>query len=655
MVLAPMTRSGSGVHDRRMVTARRSTGRGRGIAVLVVVGFALWLAVVPAGYRVVAEEPPTDTAPTTVPETPPSEPTTEPTVTTEPTTEPAVTTEPTTEPTVTTEPTTEPTDTTEPTAEPAPANDDWANAEDLSTLSIPAFVGVPRANTGEQVPRDTAKVPGSIEFATYEPGEYDPGLPGGSVWYKYTSPPGGFAGRLGILTRSGFQISVWTENASPGDAPPPWADAWGPNLYPALGNSWGPSGLYFVRMEPGHTVWISVYNRVSYIDPGPFTLELFQAPNEQDSIANAYSGTGAGEYALSTDFGLYGDGDTYHLTPDLGGAPNGWYTLRFDVPGTLRVIYQSATAKTLSWSMTNEGSLRPVELRIYRSPQATRIADASVLTEVAVGTPNMVIHNRITGARSTTIASVTVTPGRYYWTAEEGEAGPTFFISDVDFTASSGTDNEPPSAAISTPPDGARYTVDAVPSSVVATCTDSQGPATSLVTVDGVETTSLVTSPGSHSVSLECTDSAGNMRSVSSAYTVTSPPTGPCVIIDTPSVDFGEVAIGSTSATQPVVVRSCSDAPIGLAVSVSNATGVTGAQTWRAGTSTVPSANEFIWSITPPGSPSPTPVGPTLTTVGPPLAARASRTDDHRITLGPTGPGLGIRFTSTVTYTAINP
>jgi hypothetical protein len=264
-------------------------------------------------------------------------------------------------------------------------------------------------------------------------------------------------------------------------------------------------------------------------------------------------------------------------------------------------------------------------------------------------------HWRIAGARSVTIASVSVTPGRYYWTAEEGEAGPTFFISDVVFTAASGTDNEPPSATISTPPDGARYTVAAVPPSVVATCTDSQGPATSSVSVDGVETTLLATSPGSHTVALECTDSAGNTRTASSTYTVTAPPMGPCVIIDTPSVDFGEVAIGSTSATQPVVVRSCSDAPIGLAVSVSNATGAGGAQTWLAGTSTVPSANEFIWSITPPGSPSPTPVGPTLTTVGLPLAARASRTDDHRITLGPTGPGLGVRFTSTVTYTAINP
>jgi hypothetical protein len=261
----------------------------------------------------------------------------------------------------------------------------------------------------------------------------------------------------------------------------------------------------------------------------------------------------------------------------------------------------------------------------------------------------------ISGSRWETTATVAVTPGRYYWTFEEASDGPTFFISDVRFRASSVTDTEPPTASITTPPDGARYTVGAVPSSVVATCTDNQGPATSFVTVDGIETTSLATTVGSHTVSLECTDSAGNMSSVTSTYTVTAPPTGPCVIVDTRSVDFGDVAVGSTSPTRPVVVRSCSDAPVRLAVSVSNATGSGGTQTWLAGTSTVPAADQFTWSVTPPGGSSPIPVGPTQTSIGSVLAAAASRTDDHRITLGPTGPGLGTRFSSTFTYTAIQP
>jgi hypothetical protein len=960
-VVPRMTRPGSGVHDRRMWTARRATGRGRGIAVLVVVGFAVSVAVVPTGYRVVAEEPLTDTAPTTVPESPPSEPTTS---------EPTVPAEPSSEPTVSAEPTSEPTDATpiaaagfpggpggpcgpvgpvEPaglwlaiteggfavipnrldfgtyklgataaewvtlvncasrqvafelfardgvssvnnvewlceggvwgddefvvesgqtctlsvtvdtssagsvigrvelvelgtgqhasaqiTAEvvaagTAPANDDWANAEDLSTLSIPA-VGAP-----------AAEVLGSTESATYEPNEYNPRVPGGSVWYKYTSPPGGFAGRLGIRLPPGFAYTVSTENTSAANS----------RKAMISGNGWSGFGY---RMEPGHTVWISVLNVTNGFAPGPFTLELLEVPNEQDSIEYANDGSYGRygrEFAHSSGFFWFQDsGDTFHLTPDQpGGAPNGWFTTRVAVPGVLRIVYRSVTAKTsgaVGWSWPSEGSLRPVGMRVYRSPEATEITDPTVLTEVAVGTSsisNNPFYPSITGENMVTIAVVRVFPGRYYWTAEEGEDGPTFFISDVDFEVSSVTDTEPPAATISTPPDGVRYTVSAVPSSVVASCSDNQGPATSSVKVDGVQTTSLATSPGSHTVSLECTDSAGNTSSASSTYTVaapdttpptivitgvasgqivtqaspvitissneplfaalctldtptagggsvsndtgcmtdgtstdtltlpdlpdgpvtvtvsgvdaagnrgqasvtfrvdvapvvtisapadgavlspidvpatvqyscsdnsgvvlpdveivvvlpsgpvlltgappstagthtirvlcfdgdntegvgevtytvTAPPTGPCVMIDTQPVDFGEVAVGSTSATRPVVVRSCSDAPVRLAVSVSNATGGGGPQTWLAGTSTVPSANQFTWSVTPAGGSSPTPVGPTLTSVGNPLAAHASRTDGHRLTLGPTGPGLGTRFTSTLTYTAITP
>jgi hypothetical protein len=132
-------------------------------------------------------------------------------------------------------------------------------------------------------------------------------------------------------------------------------------------------------------------------------------------------------------------------------------------------------------------------------------------------------------------------------------------------------------------------------------------------------------------------------------------PTGPCVIVDTQSVDFGDVAVGSTSPARQVVVRSCSDAPIRLAVSVSNATGGGGSQTWLASTSAVPADDQFTWVVTPPGGASPIPAGPTQTSVGPPLPAGASRTDDHRIVLGPTGPGLGTRFTAIFTYTALAP
>ena len=525
-----------------------------------------------------------------------------------------------------------------------PANDDWVNAQDLSSLAIPAFVGIPGAFPGVQQPRDVVAVFGSTELATYESGEFV-SRPGGSLWYKFTAPLSGFAGRLGYRATPGFFVTPSANNTSAA------------NSFSARGNTWPPSGIRFVRMEPGHTVWFSVTNE--FVDPGAFTLELFQAPNEQDAIADAYSGTGSGEFALSTDFNLSGDGDSYHLTPDLtGGAPNGWFTLPFAVPGSLTVTYRSATSETLDSFGTNEGSERPLGLQIYRSPQPTLVSDPTVLgAPIAVGAGS--ISNapvpQLSGSRWETTATVPVTPGRYYWSFEQDVAGPTFFITEWRFIANGSIDTEPPAATITTPPNGAQYTVGSVPSSAVVGCTDNQGATTSFVTVDGVQTTSLVGTPGSHTVSVECTDAAGNTSSATSTYTVVPVPSGPCVIVDTPSVSFGDVAVGSTSGARPVVVRSCSDAPIRLTVSVSNATRVGGTQTWLASTAAVLAANQFTWSVMPPGGSAPIPVGPTQTTVGPPLAAGASRTDDHRIALGPTGPGLGTSFAATFTYTAIAP
>ena len=523
----------------------------------------------------------------------------------------------------------------------SPANDNWVNAQDLSLLVIPAFVGVPGL-FGNQQPRDTVEVLGSTVFATYEPGEYA-SRPGGSLWYKYTAPPGGFTGRLGYRATPGFFVAVSTENTSV-------LDSW-----PAGGNSWPPSGIKFVRMEPGHTVYFSVYNE--FVDPGRFALELFQAPNEQDSIVDAY-GSGS-EDALTTDFNLLGDGDTHHLSPDLpGGAPNGWFTLRFAVAGTLSVTYRSATAKTLDRFGTNEGSERPLGLRIYRSPQPTLLNDPTVLgAPIAVGTDAISADPAasISGPRWETTATVPITPGRYYWTFERGAAGPTFFITNWRFTANSPGDTEPPTATISTPPDGAQYAVGSVPSTVVSTCTDNQGASSSFVTVDGRQTTSLATTVGSHTVSLECTDAAGNTTSITSTYAVVPDRSGPCVIVETQSVDFGDVVVGSASPTRAVVVRSCSDAPIRLAANVSNATSGGGARAWLASTLAVLTDNQFTWSVTPPGGQPAIPVGLTQTLVGPPLAAGASRTDQHRVALGPTGLGLGLRFTSVLTYTALAP
>jgi len=106
-----------------------------------------------------------------------------------------------------------------------------------------------------------------------------------------------------------------------------------------------------------------------------------------------------------------------------------------------------------------------------------------------------------------------------------------------------------------------------------------------------------------------------------------------------------------------VTVRSCSDAPISLNVSVSNATRTGSTETWIASTSTsIPlTSGEFSWTIQPPGGTQSPPLGTAPAAVGPALAARAERVDIHRIRLGPSGPGLGSRFTSTITYTATTP
>ena len=524
----------------------------------------------------------------------------------------------------------------------APANDNWVNAQDLSSLAIPRFIAEPGQFPGTVQPRDTLEIDGTTENATYETGEYDPGSGGGSVWYKYTSPPGGFAGRLGYRATPGFFVLRSTANTSATDSAS------------AQGNTWPPSSMGHIWMEPGHTVWFSVFTESTFVEPGRFTLELFQAPDEQDSIAEAYGDRGFGP-AITNDFNWSGNGDTHHLTADLGGAPNGWSTLRFGVAGTLSVTYRSASAATAGRFGGSVGSDRPLGLRLYRSPGTALVNDPTVLGDaiaVGAGSTSVTPNGSISGSRFETTATVAVAPGRYYWTYEQGSV-PTFFVSEVQFRASTVTDTEPPTASITTPPNGAQYVVGSVPSTVVSTCTDNQGTASPFITVDGRNTTSLATVVGGHTVSLECTDSSGNMVAVTSTYTVTAP-AGPCVIVETSSVDFGDVAVGSSSGDRPVVVRSCSDTPVRLALSVSDATSG-GAQTWIASSSTVPPDRQFTWSVTPLGGPSPIPVGPTQTSVGPVLAPGAARTDNHHIRLGPTGPGLGSRFTSTFTYTALAP
>jgi hypothetical protein len=132
------------------------------------------------------------------------------------------------------------------------------------------------------------------------------------------------------------------------------------------------------------------------------------------------------------------------------------------------------------------------------------------------------------------------------------------------------------------------------------------------------------------------------------------PPTGPCVIVETPEVDFGEVTVGGTGEV-PVTIRSCSDAPVDLAVSVGDAARAGASDTWIASTSTNPAGGAFSWTVIAPGDEPSAPIAGTPRPVGDSLQPGRERVDVHRLRLGPTGPGLGSSFVATVTYVAFAP
>ena len=316
---------------------------------------------------------------------------------------------------------------------PTPANDLFASAEDISSLSVPAYVPGPNGQ-----PSNTVQVTGTTLGSTREPLEYGTTLnpdgsetppPNGTVWYRFTSPPGGFSGRLGYRATPGFFVTPIVMKPSVTVPSPADNDA-----QFARGNTWPPSSLPFVRMEPGHTVWfqVSAVLNDSTAPPswsdGDFTLELFQAPNEQDDIALAYDVNGADVFdgtgrPWADPFNWSGDGDTHHTTPDQpGGPPTMWFTATFDRPGFWSFRARSEDAG-------GGPSDRPLSIRLYRSPTSVRVADPAVLGDPVAAADGAMATDPYSALLGwvTALAEVPVTPGRYYWSVDQGAGGPTFY------------------------------------------------------------------------------------------------------------------------------------------------------------------------------------------------------------------------------------
>ena len=429
--------------------------------------------------------------------------------------------------------------------DPIPSNDAFVNATDLSALTIPAFV---EDAFGD--PINTVGAPGTTVAASVESGEYG----WRSVWYSFTSPPGGFTGRLGyrIANQSvSLTVSAMVQGS---EAPSP------ATVQIAAGNT-ATNRLRFVRMEPGHTVWFSVSTLDATSDGSSFDFQLFQAPNAQDSIVEAQNRAPRER----------GDGDTFHLTAQGSGAPDGWSTMVVTEPGLLDLSVWSETAGAA-------GSARSVALTLYRSPTLAPVTSTSELAApVAVTAGSLRQSYALIGGGNppsgsfwvSELIDVPIQPGRYYWSYSQGSEGPTWFGHDVIFEAGSAP-----------------------------------------------------------------------------------PPPGPCVLIDSGNIDFGDVTVGADSASRNVTVRSCSSAPIDLAVSVTNATRAGSATTWLASTAAVLADGTFRWSVTPPGAGTSTTVGPVAAIVGPSLSPTGTRTDSHRLRLAGVGPDIGSAFTSTITYIA---
>lgn len=433
-----------------------------------------------------------------------------------------------------------------PAPDPRPSNDDFANATDLSAMAIPAY-GSPELT-----------IAGDTTAATIEPGEFgttpaNTSGPTASVWYRYTSPPGGFAGWLGYGSDPDVQVTPVVagivDPLNPGvmvpTEPPTTVDslAWSPGnaLIPEV-----PGLRGYVRMEPGHTVWFQVW-AASWAAPGPFTLRLVQAPDQQDDVALAYDVWQGNPFGDNT--GWVGDGGTFHTTADVpGGLPTTWSTHVFDSSGQLTVRISSQTALTTP-------STEPLGVAVYRAPSGALVTDASTLgapvasTAGALGQSWAVVGGswQLVDGWVAELTDVAVEPGRYYIGVTRPSGAGTFFQINDTFHAASPpppppTDTTPPTVTITGAPPGVTTdsgaTLTATADEQVATMactltvtTPTGDPDTVPIDCATVVGGTTVTVPltglpdGEVTVTVTATDLAGNVGSASATWDVEQPPT----------------------------------------------------------------------------------------------------------------------------------
>lgn len=451
-----------------------------------------------------------------------------------------------------------------------PANDNWADAIDVSGLVVPPFDG---SFTG-------AGVAGSTVGATQEAGEpelvdgYGDPWTQGTVWYRYESPPAGFAGLLGFeVSSSAFLVTPYASYE-----PDPYNPFLG--LYPDEGPgaldrmSFAPvstvhrelpgglhSNPFVARVEPGQRVWFQVAPNPLYpgASPGEFTFRLYHVDDVAERVATAPVPFCVVACGPVSSFAWSGYADTFAASPQPAGPASSWSTFQVAATGTFTVTAQSQKA-------SRRESERPVSVEVFRAPSAAPVIDPAELgAPIASNSGGLLprvtwLNGQFTNVQQwvAEVSDLVVTPGRYY-VRVSGE--PTFVGLAGRLT---GSGPPPPTVAITAPPAGAAYAVPSDVPPLAYTCTPASGTiASTTVTVDAGSLAAgspLPTTPGSHSIVVACTDSSGATGIASSSYSVAAPLAAPDRTLTTP-----EDVARSIDLVAPVV------APPGVTIAVESA------------------------------------------------------------------------------------